>query len=612
MADDIKKITFVEEPDKGFKALQETAHRWYQQNAKKVNILSGIYTAQLEVSDELSPDFRRGIVIRYTGDGGINPQECKHPHKKTQTVPATCQSDGVVRTECEDCGMYLGEKIIPKINHEYVYTKNNDATCTKDGTKTGKCKYCNHKITQPDPGTAHGHNYVFTPDGNATCTENGTETGRCSYGDADTITREIPNSALGHNLPNNWTVRVAPTESSFGVEFRKCTRCSYEETRQIAKLEHRWVSNNDGTHTCKTPGGCGASETCSPNTPGATCAKCGYITPSTTDFEITTEYINSMTVGQAFTQQITTNISGEVDWDLVQGSVPIGTVFYRTGILSGTPQIAGIYTFTIIAKYNGYETTKQFTVNVANVNYTVTFDAQEGNCSESSRQVAQGSTIGELPTCTRDGFEFGGWYTAVDGGMKVDNSYTVSSNVTLYARWGKGVDVEFSEPTSIFNIKYDGNITNFNDNPYTIYQRCTDGSTSNLVTQVGISSTDGTNNLTEANKKVVLYLKVTNNGDAGNFDIGFDADSKIGADDSIIITRIARGIRFGNVSYRLTVPYTHTAWLGKYLDRTKNRYEDTPLGIHSNNVDSGFAFTIKNVFINSGSYTILEITFERP
>lgn len=614
MADDIKKITFVEEPDKGFRALQETAHCWYKQNASKVNVLSGIYTSKLEVSDELVPDFRRGIVIRYTGDGGVNPQECKHEHKNTETVPATCQSDGVVRTKCDDCGISLGEKILPKIDHDYVYTNNNDATCTKDGTKTGKCKYCNHKITKPDPGTAHGHNYVFTPDGNATCTENGTETGRCSYGDTETITREIPNSALGHNLPNKWTVRVAATESAAGLEFRKCTRCSYEETRQIAKLEHTWTSNNDGTHTCKTPGGCGVTETCSPNSPGDTCSKCGYVTPTTIDFQITTEYISSMTVGQPFSQQITTNVSGEVDWDLTLGSVPLGTVFYRTGVLSGTPQIAGIYTFTIIAKYNGYETTKQFTVNVANVNYTVTFNSQGGTCSESSRKVAQGSTIGKLPDCTRDGFEFGGWFTAIEGGLKVDSTYSVSSNVTLYARWGQGTDVEFGEVTSQFNVQYDGDRTNYNNNPYTIYHRIANAApgTSNLAVQVGISSKDGTSNMTSINKEIKLYMKVTNNGNAGNFDIGFDCDSYVSGNDRVKLTRISNGIRLGDTFFDVTVPYEHSCWLGKYNIRTNNRYNNCLVGDYNSSDDTGYALTMKNIFINSGSYVILEVSFKRP
>ena len=43
-----------------------------------------------------------------------------------------------------------------------------------------------------------------------------------------------------------------------------------------------------------------------------------------------------------------------------------------------------------------------------------------------------------LPTPTRDGYTFNGWYTAASGGTKVGNagaSYTVSANTTLYARW---------------------------------------------------------------------------------------------------------------------------------------------------------------------------------
>lgn len=43
-----------------------------------------------------------------------------------------------------------------------------------------------------------------------------------------------------------------------------------------------------------------------------------------------------------------------------------------------------------------------------------------------------------LPTPTRNGYTFNGWYTAASGGTKVGtggNSYTTTSNITLYAQW---------------------------------------------------------------------------------------------------------------------------------------------------------------------------------
>lgn len=47
-----------------------------------------------------------------------------------------------------------------------------------------------------------------------------------------------------------------------------------------------------------------------------------------------------------------------------------------------------------------------------------------------------------LPTPTRDGYEFLGWYTSASGGTKVGDggtSYTPSGNITLYAHWEKNI-----------------------------------------------------------------------------------------------------------------------------------------------------------------------------
>jgi len=68
---------------------------------------------------------------------------------------------------------------------------------------------------------------------------------------------------------------------------------------------------------------------------------------------------------------------------------------------------------------------------------TVTFNANGGTCSESSRTVKTGNTYGTLPTPTRSGYEFNGWYTASSSGTKVTSSTTITatSNHTLYAHW---------------------------------------------------------------------------------------------------------------------------------------------------------------------------------
>ena len=75
--------------------------------------------------------------------------------------------------------------------------------------------------------------------------------------------------------------------------------------------------------------------------------------------------------------------------------------------------------------------------------YTITFNANGGQTSTSSKKVTYGSTYGDLPVPTYSGYTFLGWYTSATGGTNVINTTNVSitSNQTLYAQWGKQANV---------------------------------------------------------------------------------------------------------------------------------------------------------------------------
>jgi len=69
--------------------------------------------------------------------------------------------------------------------------------------------------------------------------------------------------------------------------------------------------------------------------------------------------------------------------------------------------------------------------------YTLTYNANGGTVSPASKTITFGSTYGTLPTPTRTGYTFGGWYTAASGGSAVSASTSVSTtgNRTIYAHW---------------------------------------------------------------------------------------------------------------------------------------------------------------------------------
>lgn len=67
---------------------------------------------------------------------------------------------------------------------------------------------------------------------------------------------------------------------------------------------------------------------------------------------------------------------------------------------------------------------------------TVSFDASGGeNLSKPSVTVTKGEAIGTLPTVSRKGYTFIGWYSAKSGGYKVMTTTKITKNQTLYAQW---------------------------------------------------------------------------------------------------------------------------------------------------------------------------------
>ena len=77
------------------------------------------------------------------------------------------------------------------------------------------------------------------------------------------------------------------------------------------------------------------------------------------------------------------------------------------------------------------------TITLTPESYTLTLDPNGGSVSTTSKTVTYDSTYGDLPTPTRTGYTFNGWYTASSGGTKVESTTQVktASNHTLYAHW---------------------------------------------------------------------------------------------------------------------------------------------------------------------------------
>jgi len=64
---------------------------------------------------------------------------------------------------------------------------------------------------------------------------------------------------------------------------------------------------------------------------------------------------------------------------------------------------------------------KEYTINYVDLNKTIT--------------IKEGELLKDLPTITKDGYEFKGWYTSNIDGEEIVSNWKVTSNLTLYARW---------------------------------------------------------------------------------------------------------------------------------------------------------------------------------
>ena len=111
------------------------------------------------------------------------------------------------------------------------------------------------------------------------------------------------------------------------------------------------------------------------------------------------------------------------------------------GTSSSTGTGSNIYASTIT------NTCKNLYIVKGALNRTISFNANGGSCDTASKTVTYSTAYGTLPTPTRTGYTFDGWYTAASGGTKISSTsiLTASSNQTLYAHWtANGYTVSYS------------------------------------------------------------------------------------------------------------------------------------------------------------------------
>lgn len=138
----------------------------------------------------------------------------------------------------------------------------------------------------------------------------------------------------------------------------------------------------------------------------------------------TTDYTKEINPTSSFNipEAIVTDNSGEDIEAVVRGNV--------------VPSIPGTYIITYEAEdLLGNKATLVLTVIVLKP-YVITFNANGGETpSFTSLDIIRGEALEKLPTTTRNGYVFNGWYTAATGGAKITTSTIPASDTTYYAQW---------------------------------------------------------------------------------------------------------------------------------------------------------------------------------
>ncbi len=129
-----------------------------------------------------------------------------------------------------------------------------------------------------------------------------------------------------------------------------------------------------------------------------------------------------------------------------------------------------------------------FKTEVVIPTYTVTYDANGGSCSTTSENASSVA----LPTPTRDGYTFNGWYTAATGGTLVGvagDSYAPSADITLYAQWTANA-VE-PEPSDEVCVTFEGSssVSSYTKGDFAMYATDSDGRL-NSTSRWGTGKTD--------------------------------------------------------------------------------------------------------------------------
>lgn len=172
----------------------------------------------------------------------------------TETVSATCTTDGYTNHTCKWCGDSYTDNYTDAKGHTEITVKGKNATCTTTGLTEGKkCSVCNTVLVEQQtiPVTNHKYIPVVTP---VTCTSDGYTTYTCSNCN-DTYTADTVKSQGHKTYQSSPAIEATCTTDGKTAEI-KCETCGIVITAStvIKAKGHTEVTIKGTPATCKETG----------------------------------------------------------------------------------------------------------------------------------------------------------------------------------------------------------------------------------------------------------------------------------------------------------------------------------------------------------------------
>ncbi len=211
----------------------------------------------------------------------------------------------------------------------------------------------------------------------------------------------------------SWAETKPATETTKGEKTRICSVCGYVDKQVIPELTHTHSTSKIGAveSTCKTRGN--------------------------------NEYYSCDGCGKFFKDAASTIETNEAAEKLALADHTYGVLVSEVAATESATGMRAHYQCSVCSKFfteSKVETTEaelvipKLPVVTA---YTITFDANGGNCSTATATANTDGKLAVLPTATRSGYTFNGWFTAANGGTKVTTDTVFTADTTIYAQWTK-------------------------------------------------------------------------------------------------------------------------------------------------------------------------------